>query len=269
MLILICLLLAYCGQKEVRYAWERNLAKNICEASGGGGVRSNGPLEVAGFLNLQGGGLYAPKLEQGSPNWANQQELLRGNIFKVGAKYLLKRDFEFIEFKTHSLRSRLTTGFVRITLENNPSPLCAVFDAYESAYKNYNGYRGDAVINREEKFWQNVKLPDNACIGLETFSEPSLLRSEYELLQVRETEPELPKITWNRTQVRSLLTGEVMSEYASFFTCLGAYLQIEPIYSDCAGGSRNRVQCPVETSRRKFNPVTRFHDEAFVPRKRL
>ena len=40
--ILLCLPLAYCGQKEIRLALERSEAKEICGAGGGGKLQSAG-----------------------------------------------------------------------------------------------------------------------------------------------------------------------------------------------------------------------------------
>lgn len=230
-LILISLfsLLAYCGQKEVRLVFERDEARSACEVGGGGKLQSEGPIETDGYFN--------PRCEG------------CGGI-GGSARLLLVDGFKFIESAGEPLTRPGTSGrminreevFSRFSLVSRPSSLCKQFDAYFDELTEVSS----GAVARRESYFKGMGLKESECVGVEIFSDQSLLKSTYEFRTEKSTDPKIPKIEWMHHQIVARATGEVVSEVSVFALCLDGFFQAEPFYSGCKGGGKNYVRCPLE-----------------------
>jgi hypothetical protein len=247
-IIVICLLLAYCGQKEIRLTFVRSEAQDICEAGGGGKLQSSGPIEVEGYYSTERGGLG-------------------------GAAWLLLMDgFKFVEsagepkprLGARSAVIRHHRVFSRYTVVPRPSLLCEKWDRYLGRLEE----RSTSLLSSEVDNYRRMGLKESECVGVETFSDPGLLKSRYAFRKVKISDQEFPRIEWTHHQVVVRATEEVVSEISVFGQCLDGFFQAEPFYSGCKGGNKNYARCPFDRPH-KDSPdnVNHFYNNAITAKR--
>lgn len=233
--VLIAAYVARSYYKDKQFEKQREYAVKVCQEKGG--YRTTGPVTVPGYKR-------------------------KYSSFDEYAQPLLEEGYQFIEAQgvwisgvRRSPKNNPEEAYSRFTLEKRPSPLCERYDKYLPH-----------MYEREKNRLKELGLKESQCIGVETFLDPELLRSKYEFIHVNEYDQRVPAIVWNKTQVRHILTGDLISELAVFSGCLDGKFQMEPFYNGCWGGARNIVMCPIEPNDWDLSgQVKALFEEAFLP----
>jgi len=182
-----------------------------------GGLKTKGTLTVEGYFQSSnisdtfGFSQIATKLikerfayiESDQKYWTDQ---------RTGKKYLYDYD---------ALNKRAVgngTKYYRYYLAPSGSAACAGYeDAIKSTAFTLPGLR-------------QMGLPSSLCIASE---KTGTLKSEFELVSMREATTTPIPIRWARYQARSIQSGEVQAQYSSFIHCFGPSAQTPQGHTVC------------------------------------